>query len=196
MTDFDSLQRAWQTDADPPPALDADRLAALRGEAARFDRQIRQRDWFETAAALAVVVYVCVRLPGAGPGLDRVGLALLGLGSLFVAGWLWWAKRQAPAPAVDLPAADALRAAIARVDLQVRLLRSVAWWYLLPPAPGIVLMVAGPGGLPVAVRVAALAAVAVFFYGVYRLNQRTADGELVPLRDRLVRLLHDLTADA
>ena len=206
----DDLQTLWQTAGDPAPQVGPETLASLRTEADRFDRQIRWRDRREYAAALLVAVLFGWDYPGAPP-LVRVGIVLAVLGAAFVCVWMWRAQRRRPPAAPGAPTAEALRVALARVEIQIRLLRTVGWWYLLPLVPGP-LWIAGVGlaeavtGLPpiettrnlvgagVALLLAlvVLAAVAGFFVFVYRLNQRAVDNDLVPLRDRLSSILRDL----
>ena len=65
-------------------------------------------------------------------GNDRIG-ALVGIGSVgFVMAYLWWKHRglQPLDPTADVIAYKT--ALLARVDDQIRLVRSVTYWYLLP----------------------------------------------------------------
>ena len=206
MSSFDDLQTLWRTADDPAPPVDPERIDALRSEASRFDRAIWWRDWRETAAAV-IVAAAFGRMWPYSPPAARVGIVLAVLGAVFVIGWLWRAQRLRPRPAPDLPPADALRAALARVDIQIGLLRSVAWWYLLPLAVGpLVLVYAGYAemlqdmpvldtalkvGFMVFLWIAPLLLLGGVFGFVYWLNQRAVRKDLLPLRDRLLHLLRD-----
>jgi len=210
MSTFDDMQAVWQTAADPPPRIDPSRLAELRREAERFDRAIRWRDRREFAA-VGLLVAIAVWMFPEAPSVVRGGLVLMVAGGLFAAGWLWRAQRRVPPPAPDLPAAEALRQSLARVEVQIGLLRSVHRWYLAPLAVGPLVMAAGvvgaaareiPADAPwlvlVLVVASALAGVAFaggMFYVIYRLNQRAVRRELEPLRARLASLLDALTDD-
>lgn len=206
MTSFDALQSVWQMDPDPAP-IDADALATLRTEADRFDRTIRWRDWRETAAAVFVAAMFARGFPTADT-LDRVGIVLAVLGATFVCVWMWRAQRRRPPVAPGAPTADALRVALERVEIQIRLLRSVAWWYIAPLMAGPLLM--GLGGLVLTLaetpalalgRIALLVALTAVLFAllggflafVYWLNQRAVGRDLLPLRDRLADTLHALT---
>ena len=213
MSAFDDFQTAWRAVDDPAPPVDPARVAALRTEAERFDRTIRWRDWRETAAAAFVAVAFGSMFPVVPP-LVRAGVVLTVAGAGFVVWRLWQAQRRFPRPAPGLPASEALRVALARVEVQVGLLRSVHAWYLLPLVPGPLLVTYGgyvhaflEAGAPAidtlgrAAFVALLLVAPVLILGavfgfVYWLNQREVEKSLLPLRDRLARLLHDLTADA
>ncbi len=208
MTSFDDLQTLWRTADDPPPPVDPDRIAALRSEAARFDRSIRWRDWRETAAAGIVAAAFGGMWPDA-PLVGRIGIVLAIAGAGLVVAWMWRAQRLCPRPAPDLTAAGALRIALGRVDVQIDLLRSILWWYLLPLTPGPLVFMAGvylevfaelPADPSLAV-IAFLAALCVapflivggVFGFIYWLNQRAVRTDLLPLRNRFATLLHDLS---
>ncbi len=95
----------------------------------RFDQTLFWRNAREYAAGIVLLV---VFLGQFVIGDDRVG-ALVGIGSVsFVLGYLWWKHRglQPLDPAADVIAYKT--ALLARVDDQIRLLRSVTYWYLLP----------------------------------------------------------------
>ncbi|WP_420456332.1 hypothetical protein [Rubrivirga sp.] len=207
MTSFDALQAVWQTADDPAPAVGPETLAALRSDARAFDRTIWWRDAREYAAAVFVAVMFGRGFPTA-VGLDRVGIVLVILGAAFVCVWMWRAQRQRPPAAPSAPTVDALRTALDRVEIQIRLLRTVAWWYILPLMVGPMLMAVGgltqslvatpsasPGRTGVALLLSALvlAGVGGFLWFIYWLNQRAVARDLVPLRDRLADTLHALT---
>jgi hypothetical protein len=95
----------------------------------RFDQTLFWRNAREYAAGIVLLVVFLGQLV---VGDDRIS-ALVGIGSVgFVIGYLWWKHRglQPLDPAADVIAYRA--ALLARVDDQIRLLRSVTYWYLLP----------------------------------------------------------------
>ena len=109
---------------------DPERVArTIMAQVWRFDQTLFWRNAREYAAGIALLVVFVGQL---FMGDDRVG-ALVGIASVgFVLGYLWW-KHRGLHP-LD-PASDAIAykaALLARVDDQIRLLRSVTYWYLLP----------------------------------------------------------------
>ena len=95
----------------------------------RFDQTLFWRNAREYAAGIVLLVVFLGQLV---MGDDRIG-ALVGIGSVgFVMGYLWWKHRglQPLDPAANVIAYKA--ALLARVDDQIRLLRSITYWYLLP----------------------------------------------------------------
>jgi hypothetical protein len=109
---------------------DPDRVArTIMAQVWRFDQTLFWRNAREYAAGLVLLIVFLGQLV---IGDDRVG-ALVGIGCVgFVLGYLWWKHRGLHPldPALDAMAYKA--ALLARVDDQIRLLRSLTYWYLLP----------------------------------------------------------------
>src|SRR5439155_24159197 len=92
---------------------------------------------------------------------------------------------------------ESLRAELHSVRTQSQLLRSVAWWYLLPLAVGGLVFVWGMpfGGLGFTVGVIlfkvgfTLFSLAVDVW-IYRLNQRAVSKQLLPVAAQLESLIH------
>lgn len=169
-------------------------LALVQSDARRLDRSIRRRDWRELIAAgiggiliLPMVVH--------GPPLARAG-ALIMLGGLgLIAVLLVRGRRRggrgAAAPDPTLPVAAALRAERRRLDAQIRLLATVAWWYVAPIATGAVITVAGYRGAS-RFTLAYAIVVALLSWGIIALNGQYARRVLVPRRASLIALLLQL----
>lgn len=124
----EELMRLWQgTRASPG---ESERLAReVLTRVWRFDQKIFRRNAREYIAGGGMIVFFAGMLLF---GRDRVG-ALIGLLSVsFVMLHLWWNHRhlQPLDPAADV--AEYKAALLARIDTQIRLLRSVPYWYLLP----------------------------------------------------------------
>jgi hypothetical protein len=122
--------RVWQEDL--TAAVDAERIGRrIMAQVWRFDQKIFWRNFREYAAGITMLaVFVGQLVMGA----DRVG-ALIGIGGVgFVMVYLWWKHRglQPLDPAADV--ATYRLAMVTRIDDQIRLLRTVAYWYLLPIA--------------------------------------------------------------
>jgi hypothetical protein len=124
------LIRMWQQSTLPAP-VDAEQLArTIAARVEKFDRKILQRNLREYAAGAVVVVCLLVWLaldPGHRP-LALAGIAATG----FVMAYLWRNQRQTPPldPAADVRSYHA--ALLDRYDRQIRLLRHVKYWYVLP----------------------------------------------------------------
>jgi hypothetical protein len=139
----DDLERLWQTQ---PVQTD------MKGEEMRkiivkkievFDHKIRKRNIREYVAALFVVpvfFYFAWIMPNS---IARVGSVVVAVGALWIVYYLW---RHGTGPADPLPdqtLASYRRALIAKYDHQIRLLRTVKLWYLLPLYVGLMTLLAG-----------------------------------------------------
>ena len=124
----DDLVRLWQENTLATP--DPERVArTLMAQAWRFDQKVFWRNFREYAAGIVLMVVFAGQV---ALGYDRIGGAI-GLVSVgFVMAYLWWTHRglQPLDPAADLAAYRA--ALMERFDDQIRLLRTVPYWYLLP----------------------------------------------------------------
>jgi hypothetical protein len=127
MTEADWM-RVWQNNT--PAAADPEKVArAIMAQTWRFDQKIFWRNAREYAAGIVLLVVFAVQF---GMGHDRIG-ALIGIVAVgFVMAYLWWKHRDLRPldPAADVASYRA--ALLARIDDQIRLLRSVPYWYLLP----------------------------------------------------------------
>jgi hypothetical protein len=121
----DDLMAYWQQSADASdPHHHARRLAA---QITRFDRQILGRNRLEYIAGLAVVAWaVYSARHGIGQALPLIA------GVSFVLAYLWRAHRGLPAPDPGADGRIYRDALIERFERQIRLLRRVRYWYLLP----------------------------------------------------------------
>lgn len=172
-----------------PAATDAEILAMLKADSARFDRMIRRRDRIETIAAVLVALVFLPQLWW-GSWLTRLGVVLFVAGSVLTYVRLRGARRDAPSPDMTAPVVEMIRGRLDSVDAQIRLLESVFWWYLAPLGLGVILIFAGGVGASLATLVYTAVVVAAVMV-IYRLNQRAVRLHLQPLRDELVTLLAD-----
>ena len=124
----DELLRLWQHD--PSTQAAAERSArAVMARVWRFDQQILWRNFREYAAGLVLMVVFAGQIALDDDRLGgAIGLACVG----FVMTVLWWKHRHLEPldPAADLSVYR--RALLQRFDDQIRLLRSVPFWYLSP----------------------------------------------------------------
>lgn len=190
---LDDYREAWKEQdlagGDEPD--EEELLAWVREASEAFERRIRRRDLLETLAAVVVAALFGYEAATSATWLARIGAGILVLSSGFVVWWLRRARTSGPARAADRSVADRLRAERERVEIQIRLLETVAWWYLAPPAVGAVLFIVGLGAGTVATLIS-LAGVAGVFGAVCHLNRRAARTHLRPRRDELTRLLEEL----
>jgi hypothetical protein len=210
--DFQSLQSIWTGEAGnggnrSGESEEALIRAVLRRDRA-LDRRVRIRDFVElgTAAAMSFgFAVVAFRVPTPWPWLGAA-LLTLGVGAIFVR-----ERRRRPGAEPAGRLRERLGAALEEADHQIRLLRSVFWWYLLPLAGAALLVVAGTvwdvagqmdasvrerggGGLAAAVVTVATLFVAGVFGCVWWLNQLAVRRHLLPHRQEIAALVDQLDA--
>jgi hypothetical protein len=177
----DELTRLWRQD--PSMAAGAERAARdVMARAWRFDQQILWRNFREYAVGLVLMVVFAGQIALDN---DRIG-GVIGLVCVgFVITYLWWRHRRLEPldPAADL--AEYRRALLQRFDDQIRLLRSVPYWYLLPLfLPGLWVAVSQfhRAGWAVLAPLGVLVAIYVFLGW---LNVKVAVGTVRAARDEI-----------
>ena len=109
----------------------------------RFDHTIKARNWRECGGAALVTAFfafIAWRSPNALACAGNLGIAASGLWIVF---YMLRYGREAPAPAPDRSLADFQQALLRKYEHQIRLLKNVKYWYLLPPYVGLLLASAG-----------------------------------------------------
>lgn len=154
-----------------------------------MQRSIKQRDVLEIGAAVVMIpifTVVAVLVPFL---LSKVGAAILVIWMAYVIWKLRQSKKQVPQQGLSMD--QYLLASKDHVQGQIAMLRSVAYWYLLPPAVGIGLFFAGvPGSLYS--RLGLFGVIAALYIVIYYLNQRAVKKDLQPLADQIDKALSDM----
>jgi len=170
---------------------DEEILALVETRSQRFQRQIRFRDWRELIAGSVAAVMIAPAVLR-GPLVARAGALIILAGVGLVAFRLFAARRLTPPGGVDpaLPVVNALHVELDRVEAQISLLTSVAWWYVAPLLGGSVLLTAGSRGFagwPYTLGYTAFAA--LLGWGIIALNHRAVRRTLQPKRKEIMSLL-------
>lgn len=192
---FDELQRHWRTEVSQPlDSLQKEQLQHhVRQRCATLERGVRRRDLLEIAAVPVLLIWVGIAWPRVSTTwLSITGTVLLCVWAISVAMILLRLRHQ-PQILCDVPSEDFIRQKLRWCDSQLRLLKNVSWWYVLPPLVAALLLLLGkaePHKLPrLAFTWLSMVAFAIF---VVRLNQRAADRHFASLRDELNQLLKGL----
>lgn len=163
----------------------------------RLDRDVRRRDVREYVAACVVMAFFGWQAAVATEPLARLGALIVVFGSMFI---IVWSRRSAAAPSrqaftADLPIVQFCARELDRIESQVRLLKSVWWWYLGPTITGVLLMLLARDQSPTVKGVTVMIVFAVAAL-IHYANVWTAKHELEPLRDELAAHLDDLRRTA
>jgi hypothetical protein len=197
---FDELKKTWQSQQTGfKLTIDSDMLLKeVKRSKEYFESAIFWRDVREAGLCVILSIfflYVGIRL--ALWPLFLMAALILGVG-LFLVVDRAFQKRKAPKSTESL--GGCIEDALAQVNHQIWLLKSVLWWYLLPPSIGIAVffayMIYALRDLGVLVRIISIsifAAIMLAYWAGYRLNQYWVRKDLIPRRKELEQLLTALT---
>jgi hypothetical protein len=143
MNDRDELDELWASQPRRPQMKGEDMLEMVIRKASRFDRMIAIRNAVECVAAGAVAVIFGTMAFNATNALMRAGNAVVAASGLWIIFYMLRYSREAGGPAPDQTLAGFRQALLRKYEHQIRLLKRVKFWYLLPPYMGLLLWSAG-----------------------------------------------------
>jgi hypothetical protein len=190
----DALKKIWRDQPLPlpPPLGGPEAIASMNRKMRRFDRTIWWRDLREVAAGIFIVVvfsWYFFRFP---MPMARVGCVITVLSAIFIDWRLLSSKRRAARSSLNASVMEALQVELRKVENQIRLLRSVLWWYILPLTVGATVFFAGVNRDAVA-RAVFIAFAVLMGLGLNWLNQWAVRKQLMPLKEELESLLGNST---
>lgn len=139
MNTQDDLRNLWHNEAGIQPGKRAEEMLTLVIERTRrFDRQIAMRNSIECIAAALVVGMFAWFAWKAPNEIIRAGMAMVALSGVWIAFYIlrYGGGPKPLDPGMDLSAYP--RILEESYERQIRLLRRVKYWYLLPPYIGLV----------------------------------------------------------
>jgi hypothetical protein len=192
---LDNWKDTWQTAEEETESDLSDEalLRLVKETSEQFDEKIRRRDRREGIAAALVFLFFSTML--------LTPSWMVRIGALIVMGWsasIYWILHRARTgyapPDPKQPVAAAVRTELEKVNEQIRLLERIFWWYLLPPAVGLFLVVGGNAGFSWFTPGYGTSIVALGG-GIYYLNQREVRNTLRPRQEELTRLLRQMEGE-
>ena len=202
---FEQERQNWRDEVDRPltPAEVRQGLVVVQERYDKLERAVHRRDLREILTVVFVVAALAAMWPLYRASLVAgLGVAVMVLGGAVAPFVLLSARKPAPLP-FDASVLDFSRQRLAWLDAQIRLLETVAWWYVSPAFVGSLLFIWGglnpiwgvnPGGwlfFGLFFGLFALIDVAVAAWLV-DVNKRAVRDELLPVREDLARLIESL----
>lgn len=195
---LDDAKELWasQNNLDTPSMSastlsDSDILRLVKEKAESLDQQIWWRDFLESGAALAVILFFGWILLQATSWAIRSGALIVITSSLYIYWRLYRARTRYDDPSPDRPVAEVIRTERAKVEEQIQLLDNILWWYLAPLTVGVLLFIFGNDGWSWA-TLGESVVVLLISAGIYVLNQRARRDTFEPRREELTRLLEQV----
>jgi hypothetical protein len=196
---FEDLQNTWRSqDAGATVTINVD---VLLKEVRRNERQLRAtifwRDVREVGAALALAAYFAYQSLHHHQWAEWVvAAACLWVGAFMGADRLIQRRKQ---PAISDSLKTCVETSLHQVNHQIWLLKNVLWWYLLPPAMALGVLISywgwqarDSGVTALVVWVISALVIGLVYWGIYRLNQSAVRKHLEPRREELETLLVNL----
>jgi hypothetical protein len=186
----DELKKLWQRQPVQTPAMPpANLINAMNNKTIQLRRTLFARDVRELLACVVVGVIFGIYFFTQRAPVVRLGALITVAGSIFVAWKILHVRRATPPAQPDANLVESLEAELRSVRAQAKLLRSVAWWYLLPLSGGSLVFVWGmpfsnllfKGGFT-------LFTLALDAF-IYWLNQLAVSTQLSPVEKQLESLL-------
>jgi Flp pilus assembly protein TadB len=200
---LDDAKALWSSDPHPSdhePAdsemsaktlSDSEILHLVQRQSDAHDRKIRQRDWTESIAAAVVALFFGALAWLESSLLVTAGALLIIAGCVLIPWHLQRTRKRFAAPKSAEPVKQRLLRERDKLDTQIRLLKSVLWWYIAPLLAGLLLVTVGDNGWSTFTFVYG-SVVIVGAVGIYMMNQRTVRNDLRPRRERLRELLEQV----
>jgi len=159
-----------------------------------FEKQIRRRDFLEIGVALLMVPLFSYYFYRDSNPMVKLGAAIIIATNFVVVYKLLEAKRAKHVVDPGSPVAGQLSISLLRVERQIRLLKSVLWWYLLPFFVGVVFLLLGSVGI-LWIRILFILLIAVLYGYIYYLNMKALREKLVPFEKSIRRTLDQINAN-
>lgn len=143
MNGRDELRELWCSQPSSKTTGGEDMLVLVQRKTSRFDRMIALRNGMECIACGAVVAIFGFFAFKAHNTLVRTGCLVIAASAAWI---IFYILRYGKGPSSVDPSLNLMgytKALASRYDYQIRLLKSVKYWYLLPPYLGLLLATAG-----------------------------------------------------
>ena len=136
MNPHDELRDLWCSQ--PQPQRKGEDMLALVIERTRtLDRRVAARNALEIAASVLVVAGFAFAATRAPSGLEKLGMAMVAASGAWIA-WYVWRNGTAPAaPDRDTDLHSYENLLLDNYNHQIRLLKNVKYWYVMPPYVGL-----------------------------------------------------------
>ncbi len=194
MNDEDELQKLWKSQPPFGGVKGNEMLEIVEKKMQKFDRMIAIRNRVECIAATAVVIFFTWTAFHAPNIVMKTGSLVVAGGAAWI---IFYMLRYGKAKVTVDPSenlANYTQALVGRYDHQIRLLKSVKYWYLLPMYIGLLIMSLGiamqtaPAGIPVWVDLIGPAICTIVFGIIWWLNEVPAVRRLRTERAQLLSI--------
>ncbi len=194
MNDKDELHDLWLSQPQSSNTKGNDMLEMVQTKLKKFDRMVAWRNRIECIAAAAVALFFTWRALRAPNAIMKTGCMVVVGGAAWIV--FYMLRHGSTGTTIDPSAnlANYTQALVARYDRQIRLLRSVKYWYLLPMYVGLLILSVGMSvqraqlGAPAWVDLIAPALCTVVFGVIWWINEVPAVRRLTKERAQVLSI--------
>lgn len=194
---LEQLQHVWQThhqrEATSQPSNFGTETIA---KSVKFEATLWRRDWIETCAAIFVIVtFGSMSFTHDLRLFSVLGLLIIIASTLCVIWVLHSTRKRRSAIPPDHSILACARIELQRVEVQIKLLRSITCWYTTPLTIGAIVFVFGlfePWWVSLIAASGFLVIFVLVGLLIHRMNQHCVKESLVPLQQQLLDLIQSL----
>ena len=193
--ELDRFRVAWAERRDGADALTAGEEQSMREvvDGIRgLDRRRSRQSVREIVIAGAAAVVFGASTRWLEPPWLAAWATVLAVAAVAIGGWKLWLRRRRGERRWSDDVRAFCTAELDRVEREIRLQRSLAWWYLAPIWLGVLLYLASVSDAPVAELAIVLPLATAAIGGVWLATRRSLDRVLRPRRAELTRCLEEL----
>lgn len=190
---FDELPSPWQkaNEGSLSPEKREEFIARTCRTVEKLEASFLRRDLIES-----VIAVICCWIFGSAflkfeHAIAKIGATTVVLGCLYIIYKLHRTRNSQEKSRLEDSVRDFCKKEIGRMDGQIRLLKSVLWWYISPILLGVNLIVFGLRGVGV-FSVSYLAMTLILSGWIYAMNQKAVTKTLTPAIDELKDLMNQL----
>ena len=136
------LKEIWMSQSMSITFDHSELITEIRGRTSKLDRRVRFRNWLEWGAAAVVVVMFSAGAFVSG-GFIRAGCLVGVAAALWVSYFIKRYGSAAPDPDPQMSLGEYREALLEKYDRQIRLLKGVKFWYVLPLYASMMLIFVG-----------------------------------------------------
>jgi hypothetical protein len=143
MNNRDELRDLWTSQLPLVETKGEDIMTLVQKKIRKFDRMIAIRNLRECIASVVVAAVFGWQALRADDWLTRTGTLVVAVGSLWIVYYLLRHGRTSVGVDLSQSVLGCARVLVQRYDDQIRLLKTVKYWYLLPMYAGLLIVSAG-----------------------------------------------------
>jgi hypothetical protein len=191
----DKIIKAWQQAYTRPTSItETTNGKTMENEMMAFDTKIKKRDFREILVAIAMIPFFLVKAYMSNSTLELIGSLIIAVGCLCIIAVFKRVKSLKQPKTFDMDTKAFLSEFLNRVQVQIKLIKNIAIWYLGPLYLGLTFLFWG-GSNVWFMKIVLQLLLTALYYWIYRRNQKAVQNELKPLEAQLQQKIAALSEE-